>query len=68
VKKLKYGERKMPHETVRKIVKVGGSLAVTIPKPWLRYFKLKESDEVRVVSDGSIIIEPLPKKRDNNGS
>jgi antitoxin component of MazEF toxin-antitoxin module len=48
----------MPHEQTRKIIRVGNSLAVTIPKPWLRYFDLSEKDKVTVLSNGAVIIKP----------
>jgi len=53
----------MPHEETRKIIRVGNSLAVTIPKPWLRYFKLNEKDEVTIISNSNIIIEPRQKQK-----
>jgi antitoxin component of MazEF toxin-antitoxin module len=52
----------MPHKQTRKVIRVGNSLAVTIPKPWLSYFKLSEKDEVTLLSNGAIIIKPLSKK------
>ena len=48
----------MPHEETRKIIRVGNSFAVTIPKTWLKYYKLTEKDYVKVLSNGNIIIEP----------
>jgi len=51
----------MPHKEQRKIIRVGNSLAVTIPKAWLRYFNLTDKDEVTVISDGKVIIEPVKK-------
>lgn len=52
----------MPHEETRKIVKIGNSVAVTMPKAWVRYFKLKPKDEVKVTSNGVVIIEPPQKE------
>jgi antitoxin component of MazEF toxin-antitoxin module len=52
----------MPHEETRKIIKIGNSYGVTIPKAWLRYFKLDVRDQVRMVSNSTIVIEP-PKKK-----
>jgi len=54
----------MPHEQTRKIIRVGNSLAVTIPKPWLKYYKLDDKDHVKVISNSTIIIEP-PKKKNS---
>jgi len=48
----------MPHKQTRKIIRVGNSLAVTIPKAWLSYFDLSEKDEVTVLSNGALIIIP----------
>ena len=53
----------MPHEETRKIIRVGNSYAVTIPRAWARYFKLDDKDEVLVVSDGSIVIKPKERTR-----
>lgn len=49
----------MPHKETRKIIRVGNSFAVTIPKAWLRYFNLTDKDKVTVLSDGKVLIEPL---------
>ncbi|MGD0643928.1 MAG: AbrB/MazE/SpoVT family DNA-binding domain-containing protein [Candidatus Bathyarchaeia archaeon] len=49
----------MPHEETRKIIRVGNSLAITIPCAWARYFKLKEKDSVRIISNGKITIEKI---------
>lgn len=49
----------MPHKERRKIIQAGqSSLAVTIPKGWIRYFGLEAGDNVRVVSNDKIIIRP----------
>lgn len=48
----------MPHKETRKIIRVGNSYAVTIPKTWLKYYNLTEKDKVTVLSNGSIIIKP----------
>jgi antitoxin component of MazEF toxin-antitoxin module len=54
----------MPHEETRKIIRVGNSYAVTMPRSWLRYFKLTDKDEVKVISNSTVVIEP-PKKETN---
>jgi len=54
----------MPHEEVRKIIRVGNSYAVTMPRAWLRYFKLSDKDEVTVISDGLVQIKPPMKKEE----
>jgi antitoxin component of MazEF toxin-antitoxin module len=52
----------MPHKQIRKIIRVGNSLAVTIPKPWLQYFELSEKDHVTVLSNGAVVIKPEKTK------
>lgn len=47
----------MPHEEIRKIIRVGNSLAVTIPHAWAQYFKLTEDSYVQVISNGNIVIK-----------
>jgi antitoxin component of MazEF toxin-antitoxin module len=47
----------VPHKQTRKIIKIGNSLGITIPKPWLAYFNLNENDYVTVLSNGAIIIK-----------
>ena len=54
----------MPHEETRKIIRVGNSYAVTLPKTWLKYYKLTDQDKVRVISNGNIIIEPKRSKNE----
>jgi antitoxin component of MazEF toxin-antitoxin module len=56
----------MPHKQTRKIIRVGNSLAVTIPKPWLKYFELSEKDHVTVLSNGAVIIKPEKTKRSDS--
>jgi len=52
----------VPHRQTRKIIRVGNSLAVTIPKAWLNYFELSEKDSVTILSNGAIVIKPTIKK------
>ena len=52
----------MPHENTRSIIEItDGSYAITLPKAWLRFYKVKAKDKVLVISDGKIVIFP-PKK------
>lgn len=54
----------LPHEETRKIIRIGDSYAVTMPRAWIRYNKLTGKDQVLVVSDGSVVIHPPEKKED----
>lgn len=49
---------KMPHEETRRLIKLGDSLVITIPKAWTRYYNLKQKDAVTVISNGSVTIKP----------
>lgn len=49
--------KNVPHIQTRKIVGCGGSIAVTIPKPWADFYGLKQGDHVTVISNGSLRIE-----------
>jgi antitoxin component of MazEF toxin-antitoxin module len=53
----------MPHEETRKIIKAGEtSFAVILPRAWLRFYGLKNGDSVKVVSNGTVTIEPPTQK------
>ena len=53
---------KKRHTKKLKIIKVGEtSYAIILPRSWLRFYKLTDKDEVKVVSDSTIVIEPPPK-------
>jgi bifunctional DNA-binding transcriptional regulator/antitoxin component of YhaV-PrlF toxin-antitoxin module len=54
----------MPIEQIRNIIRFGESgYVVTLPRAWLRYYKLNEKDKVRLIADGKIIIEPIIRKK-----
>lgn len=36
-----------------------GSLVVTIPKGWARFYHLRAGDKVEVVANGEILIRPI---------
>jgi len=49
----------MPILEERQIYKSGkSSLAITLPRGWLSYFKLKAGDKVEIEADGELIIRP----------
>lgn len=54
--------KNLPHEETRKIIRVGNSLAVTLPRAWTRYNRLAGKEQVLVVSDGSVVIHAPEKK------
>ena len=49
----------MPHEDTRKIIKAGDtSFAIILPRSWIRFYKLKSGDSLKMISNGIITIEP----------
>jgi antitoxin component of MazEF toxin-antitoxin module len=54
------GVDKMAQVENRKLIRIGKtSLAVILPKSWLRHFNLDYGDEVEVESNSSIVIKRL---------
>jgi bifunctional DNA-binding transcriptional regulator/antitoxin component of YhaV-PrlF toxin-antitoxin module len=48
----------MPIKVERILFRVGeGSLAVTLPKPWITYNGLKPGDKVEVIVDDGVMIK-----------
>jgi len=57
----------MPIKVERILFKVGeGSLAVTLPKAWVVYNRLKAGDVVELIVDGGVLIrvKEEPETRD----
>ena len=46
----------MPIMVERKLFATGDSLAVTLPKAWVNYFRLKAGDSVVVIANNEIIV------------
>jgi antitoxin component of MazEF toxin-antitoxin module len=52
----------MPQKENRKIVRIGRtSLAVILPRAWLRFYGLDAGDQVEVISNGKVTVKPLTK-------
>lgn len=48
----------MPIKVERILFRVGeGSLAVTLPKAWVVYNRLKPGDKVEVIANGGVLIK-----------
>jgi antitoxin component of MazEF toxin-antitoxin module len=47
----------MPSQYTRTVIKVGNSLAVTLPKPWVDYNQLKAKDKVTVIAGDALIVK-----------
>jgi antitoxin component of MazEF toxin-antitoxin module len=53
-------------EVKRKLFASGDSLAVTLPKAWTRYFRLKAGDSVQVIANDEIKVTVSDKNTDKN--
>ena len=54
----------MPHEETRKIIRIGKtSYAIILPRAWLRYYKLTDKNQLKVISNSNITIEPLQTRK-----
>jgi len=54
----------MPIEVERSLFKTGeDSLAVTLPKAWTRYLRLKAGDRVLIVVNDNLVIRLKEKER-----
>ena len=52
----------MFEEQIRKIIRIGNSFAVTIPKDWLKYYERKNGKkitEVLIETNGKLTIQPI---------
>lgn len=57
----------MPILVERIVFRVGeGSLAVTLPKPWVTYNHLKPGDTVEVIVDEGVLIQVKNKPEPDN--
>lgn len=55
----------MPILEERRIYQSGkSSVAITLPRGWVRYLRLQPGDKVEVEADGELIIRPLKGQRD----
>ena len=48
----------MPIRTRRKLIKVGGSESVTLPKEWVEGTGLSHGDTIEIYGDGILLIIP----------
>jgi bifunctional DNA-binding transcriptional regulator/antitoxin component of YhaV-PrlF toxin-antitoxin module len=47
----------MPIRVDRKLFRTGeGGIAVTLPKAWVNYFRLKPGDTVEIVGNGELVL------------
>jgi len=62
-------ESNMATVAIKKVIKIGGSLAVILPSRWAKA-KLKPGQELVVIADGELRILPLYEeaKQEQNGA
>jgi antitoxin component of MazEF toxin-antitoxin module len=53
----------MATASIRKIIRIGGSLAIILPSQWAKG-KIKPGDEMVVVSNGELRIIPVNPRKD----
>ena len=55
----------MPIKVERVLFRVGeGSFAVTLPKAWVRYNRLRPGDTVEIIANDSVVIRVKDKPQD----
>jgi len=55
----------MPIKVERVLFRVGeGSFAVTLPKAWVRYNRLRPGDTVEIIANDSVVIRVKGKSED----
>ena len=56
----------MPTLVERSLFKIGSSLAITLPKLWVRYYKLNPGDKLEIISnDGDLVVRVKQKARES---
>ena len=56
----------MPIMVERKLFPIGeGGFAVTLPKAWINYHRLKPGDKVEIVADVELVIRVKAKTEEN---
>jgi antitoxin component of MazEF toxin-antitoxin module len=48
----------MPVTEKRKVMEVGTSIGMTLPRGWLDFFKVRPGDEVQLVIDTPVVVFP----------
>ena len=56
----------MPTLVERSLFKIGSSLAITLPKLWVRYYELKPGDKLEIISnDGDLVLRVKKEVRES---
>lgn len=51
----------MPIKVERRLIQLGNTLSVSIPKSWIDYYGLKAKDQVILIANGEIVIRRIEK-------
>lgn len=51
----------MPQLDTRRLLKIGGAYAITIPGGWVRFHGLQPGDTLEVVTNGVLTVKPQVK-------
>ena len=55
----------MPILVERSLFKIGnGGFAITLPKAWVRYYKLRPGDKVEIIANDDLTIRVKPEEKD----
>lgn len=62
----------MPSEETRSLIEIGSkkrSAAITLPKGWIKFWKLRVKEKVPLIYDGVLVVIPPshPDKKDIEG-
>jgi uncharacterized membrane protein (UPF0127 family) len=48
----------MPIETERKVIRLGvHSYVISLPLGWIKYYKIKKGDKLRLITNSDLLIE-----------
>lgn len=53
--------------SIRRVIKIGGSLALTLPPEWARKGRLGAGDEVALIANGELRIVPIHARAGKTG-
>jgi bifunctional DNA-binding transcriptional regulator/antitoxin component of YhaV-PrlF toxin-antitoxin module len=54
----------MPILVERTLFKIGnGGFAITLPKAWVRYYKLRPGDKVEIIANDDLTIRVKPEEK-----
>ena len=55
----------MPMLVERSLFKIGGAFAITLPKPWVRYYKLKSGDKLEMMANNDLVVRVKEEVRES---